>query len=367
MLNAMGGNSCQCTVGCTAEELAANGGGFRKVYSDLLGPAAGTKNYLYMRVFMDTNDPAYSDCHDGSVLINPCQVIFTGPYTSDPTSDIPPPDNPDPSLCMPTCSIADVQVNSDGVCDGVDVTFSLHFDVTDGSGFYEIIATADNPDYGISTGDVLGSTLASDSETDLVVTGTVVGPTSPAGVISVTVRDQFFDATCEGLPVNINIPECPICVPDAGDIANNSSSPGTLEVCAGSDLLDTDGTEVIFSVDYSSADEFNPGEGIDYAFILTDGTGDILQYNFDGNFDFSGLALGTYNIYGLSYVGELNTPDNVADYLASLSPNNFSTIVLDDNDVSSGGLGNGAFCLDIGNDGLSGHSTSVERCMAYRP
>mgnify|MGYP006257307461 FL=1 len=80
-------SQCQCVTGCSADEAISRGGGFRKVYSDILGPAAGTKNYLYLRVFMDEDDPAYIDCHDGGVLINPCQVIFKGPYSSNPTLD----------------------------------------------------------------------------------------------------------------------------------------------------------------------------------------------------------------------------------------------------------------------------------------
>ena len=102
MLNAMGSSTCDCTTGCTTSENASQGGGYRKVYSNLNGPAAGQKDYYFLRVFMDPDDPNYASCKDGSLMINPCQIIFRGPYSSDPTANIPAPGAPD-LVCGVAC------------------------------------------------------------------------------------------------------------------------------------------------------------------------------------------------------------------------------------------------------------------------
>lgn len=118
MLNGMGSSATECTVSCSAAENTSRGGGYRKVYEDILGPAPGQKNYLYMRVFMHADDPSYTACHDGGVMINPANVLFRGPYSSDPTtgSGAVVPGAPDLS-----CLVAIVDWDSDGVADNVDL------------------------------------------------------------------------------------------------------------------------------------------------------------------------------------------------------------------------------------------------------
>ena len=64
----------------------------------------------------------------------------------------------------------------------------------------------------------------------------------------------------------------------------------------------------------------DPGGGFDYAFILADGDGRILQWNEDTDanfvdFDYSVLSLGIYYIFGLSY-DQANVMDDVGDFIA---------------------------------------------------
>lgn len=59
------------------------GGGFKKVYYSLNGPASGQKDFYYLRVFMDPDDVNATACGiDGSVTIDPCDVIFKGPFST---------------------------------------------------------------------------------------------------------------------------------------------------------------------------------------------------------------------------------------------------------------------------------------------
>ncbi len=56
-------------------------GGFRRVYEGLNGPIFGQKDFYYLRVFMDPDDPQYTDCAvNGGIDIQACEVIFKGPY-----------------------------------------------------------------------------------------------------------------------------------------------------------------------------------------------------------------------------------------------------------------------------------------------
>jgi len=71
-----GTESCEDIAG-----IAPYGGGFRRVYNNLNGPVFGQKDFYYLRVFMDPDDPQYDNCAtNGSVGINTCEVIFKGPY-----------------------------------------------------------------------------------------------------------------------------------------------------------------------------------------------------------------------------------------------------------------------------------------------
>jgi hypothetical protein len=72
----IGPSSCE-SVGV----VAPFGGGFKKVYYGLNGPASGQKDFYYVRVYMDQDDPNYNACSTtGSVGIQVCDIIFKGPY-----------------------------------------------------------------------------------------------------------------------------------------------------------------------------------------------------------------------------------------------------------------------------------------------
>lgn len=65
---------------CNPNGIAADGGeGVRRVYYGMNGPAAGMKDYYYIRVFMDPSDPNYNT----TTGLNICAINFNGPYTSE--------------------------------------------------------------------------------------------------------------------------------------------------------------------------------------------------------------------------------------------------------------------------------------------
>ncbi|MFN0203664.1 MAG: T9SS type A sorting domain-containing protein [Bacteroidia bacterium] len=78
----IGSSSCESLGGT-----APYGGGFRKVYQGLNGPVFGQKDFYYLRVFMDPDDPNYVPCSSvGTVDIHTCEVIFKGPYLTQATA-----------------------------------------------------------------------------------------------------------------------------------------------------------------------------------------------------------------------------------------------------------------------------------------
>ena len=162
------------------------GRGYRKVYFNLNGAVPGQKDYYYLRVFLDPTDPRHPDNNDGPAPdwaeVKICELSFKGPYSSQTDAE----NDATPDLsCNSTCTVNNVVLNTDGACSGNNATFSVDFDVTGGSGHYEIYATAANATYGISVGDVLGTmTGAATTGTALTITGTVTGPTTAAESIS---------------------------------------------------------------------------------------------------------------------------------------------------------------------------------------
>ena len=191
------------TMACDDGATAATGQGTRRVYFNMNGAVAGQKDYYYLRVFMDPSDPNFATATD----IDICQLNFRGPYSTAALADA----GGTPDLnCVVACTVSNVAVNTDGICAGDNATFTIDFDVADGSGNYEIYATADNADYGITTGDVLGTlTGAAMTGTGLTITGTVSGPTAPAGTFSIDIRDTGDTGCNGGTPVTVNIPACP--------------------------------------------------------------------------------------------------------------------------------------------------------------
>lgn len=334
------------TMACDDSPTPATGQGTRRIYFNMNGAVTGQKDYYYLRVFMDPSDPNYATATD----INICQLNFNGPYSTQALAD----DGGVPDLQCLSCDISDVAITTDGTCNGNNAEFTLNFDVANGSGDYEIFATANNATYGITTGDVLGTiTSAGATGTDVAITGTVTN-TSSAGTISVDIRDTNDPTGClSGTPVTINIPVCSTCAADAGDLSNNSSSPNTLSVCEGDDLLDG-ATEIVFSADYTAGDEINPGAGYEYAFVLSNASGTIQSTNTDGNFDFSGLTSGNYTIHGISY-STSNTINTVAAYLSAITGD---ATVDDISQIETDETG-AAICVDIDSGALTGQTTSV--------
>ncbi|MGK0388560.1 MAG: hypothetical protein ACI94Y_001290 [Maribacter sp.] len=140
------------------------------------------------------------------------------------------------------CSINNVAVSADGTCSIQDVSFDVSFDVADGSGDYEVFATAANAGLGISMGDVLGTiTGAGSTAAALVISSTIIGPITPATTLSVDVRDTNNPAGClGGAAVTINIPECIIIPTIAYDDANGDGTPDITDPCDCTDPLNPD-------------------------------------------------------------------------------------------------------------------------------
>jgi len=173
-----------------------NGSGFYSVVDDggntIGGPGIGT---------------------DGTICID--NIIITGPTTAM-TFDIIFQDSNN-STCMsapvpltiPTCnvsagcSITNVNVDSDGTCNGDDAQYTICFTVANGSNQYNLI-DVDNGNA------VLDFINGAGTDGTFCLTTTVTGPTAST-TLNVDMVDAN-DATCiGGTPVAVTIPECPTC------------------------------------------------------------------------------------------------------------------------------------------------------------
>lgn len=125
------------------------------------------------------------------------------------------------------------------------------------------------------------------------------------------------------------------CAADAGLIANSEESD-ELIICQGSDPGFT----------FSAQGQIMDASYL-YAFLLVDGGGNIVQFNTNGDFDLTTLAVGTYTVYGLSYAN-FNTPDNIAAYLMG------KTIA----DVQTDDAGT-TLCLALSNTPVEGQTTTI--------
>jgi gliding motility-associated-like protein len=115
--------------------------------------------------------------------------------------------------------------------------------------------------------------------------------------------------TCQGTIYN-----CAIA--DAGDIqAPGGITDAPIVICRGEDLD-------AFTANYDQADETEPlapGFTFEYGFLFTSDVAPdypILDFNFDGDFDFSVLPAGTYRIWGLSYI-QTNGSVPLQDFLST--------------------------------------------------
>lgn len=171
--------------------------------------------------------------------------------------------------------------------------------------------------------------------TQVSTTASYVPPLADNTTYKVRIKDSSLDNSCAAVDTFI-VALC--CRADAGDLVLPTGEVTTpIEICVGESLA-------AFSRSYAEADETDPGNVTTYpaTFLLTNTMGTILDEEEDGDFDFTGLAAGTYHIYSLSYYN-LNTPDNITDYLNSikvdLTPNDISQILLDVADIN--------FCVDL--------------------
>ncbi len=176
------------------------GSGVQRVYFNMNGAASGQKDYYYLRVFIDPSDPRYNDWAEVKI----CDIAFKGPYTTQALAEAG--GTPDGGDCM--CGISNVVVSDDNTCDGDDATFTVTYDVDGGSGNYEVYATADNTDLGITTGDVLATVTGVSDGTGNTIDVTISGPTSGTS-ISIDVRDTDMNSCNGGSPRSVDIATCP--------------------------------------------------------------------------------------------------------------------------------------------------------------
>ncbi|GAB5555704.1 MAG: hypothetical protein Sapg2KO_52950 [Saprospiraceae bacterium] len=110
----------------------------------------------------------------------------------------------------PACTIiTGIEVAaSDVVCNGESSVFTLNFDVTNGSGNYNIIATEANDALGIAANQVLGSITDGDKDADDVQIMGSIPNTMEAGSVSVAIVDADNPMCLMSLGVPVMIEAC---------------------------------------------------------------------------------------------------------------------------------------------------------------
>ncbi len=110
------------------------------------------------------------------------------------------------------CAITNVTLNTAATCSGDNATFEVCFDVTDGSGAYDI-----------EVGGIVTSDAAAGATTgNVCVTTTVTGPTA-MGNVTVNVRDDADFSCVDDTNLSVALPECPPpCASTCADAAANS-------------------------------------------------------------------------------------------------------------------------------------------------
>ncbi len=179
------------------------GSGVRRVYFNMNGAVSGQKDYYYLRVFIDPSDPRYNDWAEVKI----CDINFKGPYSTAALADVG--GTPDLNCDPVTCAISNAAISNDDTCNGDDATFTVTFDVSEGSGNYEVYVTADNADLGITNGDVL-ATVTAEAMTAIGVSidVTITGPTT-ATTLMVNVRDTDTPLCTNTSDLSVMIPDCP--------------------------------------------------------------------------------------------------------------------------------------------------------------
>ncbi len=240
--NQIGSNSCEDLGGGEP-----HGGGYKKIYKNLNGPITGQKDYYYLRVFMDPDDPNYVACsQNGTETINVCEVVFKGPYTTEALAVAG--GTPDAGDCTPASISGKVffdnygdgtEGNNAGDGTGSDapipgITVELYgpgcnpcTDVTDASGNYTFDNLADG-DYYVKflkgaydeiTGQNLGGNDTEDSDPDpttgetatiTIGTGNKIVNDVDAGLydhatITGTLYENYDPVTGNGVDVSPNV------------------------------------------------------------------------------------------------------------------------------------------------------------------
>ena len=159
-----------------------------------------------------------------------------------------------------------------------------------------------------------------------------------------TIPVTFLDGQTIVLDVQLVPIGCTSEVFDAGALVNPNGFGIPANICAGDDLP-------AYSVFYNGTSNVDPGNQDDYLFILSDNSApfNIIATSSTGDFNTTGLAAGTYSVWGLSYsIG--NTPSSVAAFVAGLSPQTIDEI---QNEI---GLGT---CAELTNNDNTGNPTQI--------
>ncbi len=139
------------------------------------------------------------------------------------------------------------------------------------------------------------------------------------------------------------------CISNAGDLSSATALTGfpAITVCSGEDAEDDMGNPLVITTNSTP-----PTMDYQYMFLLSDANGTIIQSNSDGDFDFSTLSSGDYNICGLSYANS-NIPASISTYINNISMD------MDNDDVSQITGDESTFCLDINCTVVGGMPISI--------
>lgn len=135
------------------------------------------------------------------------------------------------------------------------------------------------------------------------------------------------------------------CASDGGDLVAPPSYINPVSICAGIDVA-------AFTNNFSASDEFDPGTGYTFTYILTqtDAINTIIDYNATGDFDTSVLPDGVYEVWILttknSGVGSISNP---LTYVAGF--NDIETLQLDEIECGK--------CIDLDNTDNTGTAMQI--------
>ena len=151
------------------------------------------------------------------------------------------------------------------------------------------------------------------------------------------------------------------CPANAGAVAMTSPT-SQFAFCEGIDLLDDAAASATFEPDFGDIKGYNPLTGFEYALLLVDANNAIVAIDDTApyDFDFTTLTAGTYTVYGFSFTDGSST---ASSYLTSIqgdaTADDLNQIRQDDNDYTSGGTGNGAYCLDLKMPNVNGATVAI--------